>query len=161
MEEKWERPEAPPPPLFVNQPERDFVKQIGDELNERITGQEILYYPIDFDRTNFDTLYGESINKTFLAPIQIYALIAWEGYTTETGISGIDRMPAIVVHFFSRRLREDKEFEVREGDFLHYNKSFYEIQSLNEPRLVFGQEEKPIEIEAKCIKARWGTFNAE
>ena len=46
---KWEQPAAPPPPLFTGKKERDLVKQVNDELIERVIGQTILYYPIDID----------------------------------------------------------------------------------------------------------------
>ena len=33
---KWEQPAAPPPPLFAGKKERDLVKQVNDELIEKI-----------------------------------------------------------------------------------------------------------------------------
>ena len=36
---KWNRPAQPPPPLFFNEKERDLVKQVNDELIERVVGQ--------------------------------------------------------------------------------------------------------------------------
>ena len=44
---KWKQPKQPPAPLFLGKKERDLVKQINDELVERVIGQQILYYPID------------------------------------------------------------------------------------------------------------------
>jgi len=63
---EWTQPDAPPPPLFLGKKERDFVKQVNDELIERIIGQGIFYYPISMEHTNFHPLYGEAIEKTFL-----------------------------------------------------------------------------------------------
>jgi hypothetical protein len=40
---KWERPDAPPPQLFLGKKERDLVKQVNDELIERVIGQQIVY----------------------------------------------------------------------------------------------------------------------
>ena len=62
---KWEQPEAPPPPLFTGQKEKDLVKQVNDELIERVIGQQIVYYPISLEHTNFHPLYGEAIQKNF------------------------------------------------------------------------------------------------
>ena len=45
---KWEQPDAPPPPLFTGKKERDLVKQVNDEIAERIVGQQILYFAIEF-----------------------------------------------------------------------------------------------------------------
>ena len=61
MSDDWKQPEAPPPPLFLGKKERDLVKQVNDELIERVIGQQIIYYPIDVSRTNFHPLYGEAI----------------------------------------------------------------------------------------------------
>ena len=44
MSDEWKRPAAPPPPLFLGKKERDLVKQVNDELVEKIIGQQILYY---------------------------------------------------------------------------------------------------------------------
>ena len=65
-EKKWKQPLQPPPPLFLGKKERDLVKQVNDELIERVIGQQVLYYPIDLDRSNYHPLYGEAINKSFL-----------------------------------------------------------------------------------------------
>ena len=66
MADEWKKPAAPPPPLFLGKKERDLVKQVNDELIEKVIGQQILYYPIDLGTTNFHPLYGEAIEKTYL-----------------------------------------------------------------------------------------------
>ena len=66
---KWSKPTSPPPPMFFGKKERDLVKQVNDEIIERVVGQQVLYFPIDIDHTNFHPLYGEAIEKTFLPPI--------------------------------------------------------------------------------------------
>jgi len=158
---KWTQPEAPPPPLFTGQKEKDLVKQVNDELIERVIGQTIIYYPISVEHTEFHPLYGEALRKTFLPPIRVHALVAWEGYKTTTNNFGIDRRPSITIHFHKRRLVEDQELFVREGDFVYYDSTFFEIVTLTEPKLVFGDPNSTMEIAAKCIKAREGTFDAK
>ena len=41
---KWDQPAAPPPPMFFGKKVRDLVKQVNDEVSERIIGQPIAYY---------------------------------------------------------------------------------------------------------------------
>ena len=157
---KWEQPAAPPPPLFTGKKERDYVKQTNDEVIERVVGQTVLYHPVSVAHTNFHETYGEAIEKTFLPPIRIHALVEWDGLMTETGKFGVDKRSSITVHFHKRRLTEDQDLFVREGDFVRYGDIYYEIVKLIEPKLLFGQPEHRFEIQAECIRARDGLFNA-
>ena len=158
---KWSKPDAPPPPLFLGKKERDLVKQINDELVEKVIGQQILYYPIDLRATDFHELYGEAIKKTYLPPIRVYALVEFTDYSTDYMESvGIDKSWEIMIHFHKRRLEEDQDLYVREGDFVLYGDYYYEIISLSEPKLLFGQAGREFEIAAQCKRARKGLFDA-
>tara|TARA_Y100000310_G_C20565904_1_gene755470 strand:- start:289 stop:774 length:486 start_codon:yes stop_codon:yes gene_type:complete len=160
MADEWSQPSQPPPPLFLGKKERDLVKQVNDELIERIIGQQVVYYPIDLQYTKFHSLYGEAIEKTFLPPVRVYALIDWEGIQTKTDYYGVDKEASLTAHFHKRRLVEDQNLFVREGDFILYGKIHYEIVSLSEPKQLFGQIDHKMEISAKCVKAREGLFDA-
>ena len=158
---EWSQPPQPPPPLFLGEKERNLVKQVNDELIERVIGQGIFYYPISMKYTDFHRVYGEAIKKTFLPPVRVYALVVWEGYVTEMTNLGLDKRLSIKIHFHNRRITEDQDLYVREGDFVKYGDTFFEIVSWNQPRPLFGQVDNPVEIEVQCIKAREGTFNAK
>jgi len=158
--DKWSQPSAPPPPMFLGKKERDLVKQVNDELIERVIGQQVLYYPIDLEITDFHPLYGEAINKTFLTPVRVYALVEWEGPETFTDHYGVDKKASITVHFHKRRLTEDQDLFVREGDFVLYGDYYYELVTLKEPKQLFGQVDHRIEISARAIRAREGLFDA-
>jgi len=161
MANEWKRPATPPPPLFLGKKERDLVKQVNDELIEKVIGQQILYYPIDLERTNFHDLYGEAVEKTYLSPIRVYALVEWKtDITTYMESAGIDREWEIVVHFHRRRLTEDQDLFVREGDFVLYGEHYYEIVKTSEPKLLFGQAGHEFELVATCKRARKGLFDA-
>lgn len=158
---KWSRPDAPPPPLFLGKKEGDLVKQVNDELIERVIGQVIAYYPISLKDTCFHPLYEEAIEKTFLPPIRVYALVDWNGAETHTSQYGIDKTSSLDVHFHSRRLNDDQDVNVQEGDFILYNGIFYEIVKTSQPRKLFGQDNYMVEISATCIEARSGVFNGQ
>jgi len=162
MANEWERPAQPPSPLFLGEKEKNLVKQINDEIIERVVGQQLLYFAIDTETTNFHPLYGEAMNKNFLHPIRVYALVEYQGVETEfmEGI-GIDKKTGIVVKFHKRRLTEDQNLFVREGDFVRYGDIYYEIVKLNEPKALFGQIDSKFEVIADCIRARDGVFNGE
>lgn len=158
---KWTQPASPPVPLFLNSQERDFISQVNNELIEQVIGQNILYYPIDVERSNFHSMYGESIKKSFLPPIQCYCLVEQKGKVSDNLGNVIDIADNLVVHFHKRRLTEDKNLSVTPGDFLLYGQNFYEIVSLAEPRQIFGQVGRDIEVSVNCVRARDGLFNAE
>jgi len=160
-DDKWKKPDQPPPPMFFGEKERDLVKQVNDEIIERVVGQQVLYFPLDIEHTNYHPLYGEAIEKTFLPPIRVYALVEYQGVETEfmTNV-GLDKTTKINIKFHKRRLTEDQDLFVREGDFVRYGPLYYEIVKLSEPKLLFGQVENRFEIQAQCIRARDGLFNA-
>jgi len=158
---KWTRPANPPPPLFLGEKERNLVKQVNDELLERVVGQQILYLPISMEYTNFHPLYGEAIDKSFLPPVRIYALVEFESITTTTENYGLDKNNHITVKFHERRLHEDQDLCVREGDYVQYGNHFYEIVTLTEGRQLFGQVDHLFQIEAHCIKTRKGLLDLE
>ena len=157
--DEWEQPAAPPGPLFFNKKERDFVKQVQDEVTERVVAQPVLYYPLSLEHTDYHPIYGEAMEKTFLPPVRVYALVEFNGYETETSEFGVDKRASLTVHFSKRRLTEDQDLYVREGDFLLYGSFYYEIVTLNEPKQIFGQVDHKMEISAKCIRARKGLFD--
>ena len=157
---KWQRPGTPPPPLFAGKKEKDLVKQVNDEVIERVVGQTVIYYAISMEHTNFNKVYGEAIQKTFLDPVRVHALVKFESQETKSTNLGIDRIERISVYFHKRRITEDQDLFVREGDFILYGENYYEILTLEEPKWLFGQAESSFEIIAQCTRAREGLFNA-
>jgi hypothetical protein len=156
---KWVQPEQPPPPMFLGKKERDLTKQVNDELIERVIGQSLIYFPINVKNSSFHPLYGEAITKTFLRPIIIKALVKIDQDETTTEIYGLDKSAKIVVNFHKRRLTEDQDLYVREGDVVFYGLNFYEIVKLAEPRALFGQVQHKMEIQATCVRVRQGFIN--
>lgn len=158
---EWERPTQPPSPMFFGEKEKDLVKQINDEIIERVVGQQVLYFPIDVDSTDFHPIYGEAIEKNFMHPIRVFALVEYQGVeTSDMENIALDKATKIKVNFHKRRLTEDQNLFVREGDFVRFGEIFYEIVKLIEPKVLFGQPETRFEIGAECIRARDGLFNA-
>mgnify|MGYP003119804762 CR=1 FL=1 len=157
---KWSQPDAPPPPLFTGKKERDYVKQVNDELIEQVIGQTIIYYPVSVEHTQFNKVYGEAVKKTFLSPIKVNAFVVWESEDVTTTNLGVDRIERIKILFHKRRITEDQNLFVREGDFVKFSDRYYEILTLIEPRWLFGQGENSFEIAAQCVRAREGLFDA-
>lgn len=155
---KWNQPAAPPPPMFFGKKERDLVKQVNDELAERIIGQPIAYYPISLEESNFNEVYGEAMEKVSLPPVRVFAYVEVENeQTNET--YGYDYQTKLTVNFSERRITEDQNLYVRVGDFVQYGDYFYEIvRTYNDTRYYFGQVQHKFQISAECVRARDGAF---
>lgn len=159
---RWNRPDTPFPPMFLNKAEKDFVRQIGNEIAEQIIGQAILYFPIDLQTTNYHPIYGEALEKSFLNPVRVFAYVLWEGENESSADPFMaDKKARITVHFHKRRLIEDQNLFIRLGDFIQWGPRMFEIVHLEEPRQLFGQPDVNFEITAKCIQSRKGKFDAK
>jgi len=66
----------------------------------------------------------------------------------------------ITIYFHKRRLIEDQDLYVREGDFVLYGDYFYEITTITWARQLFGQIDHKFEIVATCSYSREGLFDA-
>jgi hypothetical protein len=158
---KWSQPDAPPPPMFFGKKERDLVKQVNDELAERVIGQTIAYYPISVEHSDYHNVYGESINKISLPPIRVYAYVVVENEQTNDRY-GYEYLTKLTVNFHRKRLTADQDLYVRVGDFVQYGEEFYEIvRTYNDTRYLFGQVEHKFQVTAECIKAREGNFRVK
>ena len=155
---KWSQPVAPPAPMFFGEKERDLVKQVNDELAERVVGQTIAYYPISIEDSNFNDLYGEAIEKVSLPPVRVFAYVTVDNEQLNERY-GYEYKSALTVNFHRKRLTADQDLYVRPGDFVQYGDELYEIVRLyNDTRYYFGQVDHKFQVSAECVRARRGTF---
>ena len=158
---KWTQPTAPPPPLFTGKKERDLVKQVNDELAERVLGQTIAYYSISLEESNFNQSYGEAVDKVTLPPVRVFAYVVVDNEQTNEKY-GYDYQSKLTINFNRRRLVEDQNLFVRAGDFVQYGDVFYEIvKTYNDTRYYFGQVEHKFQVSAECVRARRGLFRVK
>jgi len=144
--------------MFFGKKERELVKQVNDELAERIIGQPIAYYPISIEESNFNDIYGEAIDKVSLPPVRVYAYVEVANEQTNERY-GYDYQTSLTINFSEKRLTADQNLYVRVGDFVQYGDQFYEIvKTYNDTRYYFGQVEHKFQISADCVRARQGTF---
>jgi hypothetical protein len=144
--------------MFFGEKERNLVKQVNDELAERVIGQPIAYYPISLEESNFNETYGESQEKVSLPPVRVYAYVVVDNEQTNEKF-GYEYQTKLTVNFHRRRLVEDQNLFVRVGDFVQYGDQYYEIvRTYNDTRYLFGQVEHKFQIAAECVRARHGVF---
>ena len=158
---KWSQPAAQPAPMFFGKKERELVKQVNDELAERVIGQAVAYYPISLEESNFNTTYGEAVEKVALPPIRVYAYVVVENEQSNEKY-GYEYTNKLTVNFHRARLTADQDLYVRVGDYVQYGEKFYEIvKTYNDTRYLFGQVEHKFQISAECVEARPGAFRVE
>jgi len=91
----------------------------------------------------------------------VFALVEFTTFeTTYMENVGVDKIWEINVHFHKRRLEEDQNMYIREGDFVLYGESYYEIVKLVQNKQLFGQVNHIFETSAVCKRARKGLFDA-
>lgn len=146
--------------LFIGDQEINYFNSIGKELIQEIVGQKIIYYAVSQEYTNDDDLYGEAMTKTTYAPVEINALVAYgEPEQSVTNFS-IDTVYSLQVNFLLYELTE-RHIMPRVGDFVQYGSSFYEVQELTLPTLVYGQIDHKVNARAICRIARDGQFKVK
>jgi hypothetical protein len=126
--------------LFFTDKEKTFFTESGREITEDILQTSFLFYKIDLKKTRIHPLYGESKNKSYLPPIEIFGRINVEvnepTYQAKQGITkkGFGNLTA---HVYIEHLRELDLIErdggniiitsIKGGDFINYKGQFYRI----------------------------------
>jgi hypothetical protein len=143
--------------LFRSKHDIEYLKRVNKELVERVVGEKITYYAISnkFTRKN---IYGESKEKIFDPPIEVYALVRWKDQTIKTDRFGQDVVYEIAFFPLLDTLRE-KNLSPREGDYVEYDAKRFEITQISYPRQMLGKEEENFYIKLDCVTVREGVFN--
>tara|TARA_Y100000310_G_C20673817_1_gene811726 strand:+ start:1739 stop:2329 length:591 start_codon:yes stop_codon:yes gene_type:complete len=147
--------------LFVTNREIDLISDITSEIFKDVIGQAVYYYPISEEKTKLNDIYNESSQKIFDTPIEIRALVEYNGEAEVTTTKyGQDHVWNLTV-FFHKKDMVNKSITLRDGDFLQYGGRFFEIQKLTMPKDIYGQNENITEIRADCRIARETQFRTK
>lgn len=144
---------------FITEREHAFIARINKELIQKVSGQEISYYSIDASKSKVNSLYGEAIQKVWDAPVKIFARVLWGNESTQTTNRGVDSQYSCEVYFHKLEL-DERNVKPREGDFVEFGEVFFEITSVTQPQIVFGQVNNKIMTKCICIPSREGQFQA-
>lgn len=143
--------------LFRSKKDIAFAKRIAHELIEKIIGESVTYYAISkkFNNANF---YGESKNKIFDPPVQIYAMIEWLEQETSTTKFGQDVIYNIKINILDEHLY-NIDMDPKEGDIVEYDSKFFEVTERTSPKLFFGKENEEVGIQLLATSIRKGNFD--
>lgn len=142
--------------LFRSKKDIEFVKRINKELIEKVIGEKITYYAISkqYSETNF---YGESLEKVFDPPVEIYALVEWQDQDITTTEYGQDIIYNLRVSILNDHL-ERINMKPYEGDMVEYDDVKFEITKIELPSQIFGKAGQDIGYILNCTSVRESAF---
>lgn len=147
------------PRKFATQREIDFVNNIAKEVIQKVVGQEVIYYAILPDQTQFNDLYQEAVRKTWAKPVRVNALVRYDNLQEKTVAQGQDEVYQLEVYFHRKEL-DERNLVPRAGDFVEFGQVFYEISSVTQPQMIFGQVNNLLMKKCMCVPSREGQFAA-
>ena len=125
--------------LFFGDKEAAFFDQVGKEMTITILTESFILYRIDLQKTTSHALYGESIQKEYREPIEVFGRINVEvddpSMRTSAGITkqGMGQLTASLhlSHLEEIGILEmdgnDPVIDMRKGDFIGFKGQFYEV----------------------------------
>ena len=146
--------------LFITGKELQFFNSINKELIQRIIGQEITYYHVSIEKTVVNELYNEAIEKVVYQPVLLNALILYNAPEQTSTNFTVDTVYSIEVYMHIHEL-EERNIKPREGDFVKFGEVMYEVATLTQPQITFGQIENMVMWKATCTIARESNFKIE
>ena len=108
------------------------------QLLSRCIEQQVGYYAVDTQRTEVDTLYGESDAKFFLDPVIIDCLVTYTEQQADARVKLPDTGRTITVSFWKQFLI-DLDVVPMKGDFIFWNDDYFEITSVIESMYFTGK----------------------
>jgi hypothetical protein len=126
--------------LFITPREINFINDLGKEIVKDVIGQFIYYYPISTTKSNVHEIYEESTKKVFENPIRLGCLVKYEPQEIRANKFGSEEFYTIEVYVQSRDLL-DKQLQVEEGDFFSYGSVFFEVITVPDSNIIYGEVE--------------------
>ena len=135
-----------------------YINDVNTELLELVALQKIVYFAIENSLTPTHRLYGESSEKRFRAPVEVFCrvqfnepMVVSNQFTTETQYS--------LDVFMQKRRVIELNLVPRIGDFLQFDKKYFEITTVTEPQLIAGLPDFKMGYNLACKIAREQVFS--
>lgn len=146
-------------PKFISPRDVTFMKGIARELVDDVIQTIVVLFKINLNETKVN-LYGESLNKTWLPGIELFALIDKDVQTTDNDGFGSDRVQTVQIKL-DRFMCEEKNAYPEIGDAIYFDNSYYEVQNTNEVQFVGGQPYNNFSIVVDTVMVSKATLNIE
>lgn len=138
-------------PLFGSSRDSLLVKHFNKELISRWISVEIAFYKFALPETEM-TIYNESSKKVYYNPVRFFALINKEDINVNDVDTGID-ISQIVTFSFLRDDLKDLDIVMEEGDIIHFDEKYYEIDNTQSTQYWLGRnpDTLPITTEGRSL----------
>ena len=146
---------------FVSARDNRIIDQFNKELVEDVIGQTAILYKINAYNTKTN-IYGESVGsgKNYNKGVQLPCIITHEDIDWNLDLFGPDSGQNVTFAFLRNMLIE-KCVLPEVGDILNWNYAYFEINSINENKLLGGDAEKNHDLQAICHMTRRSKLNLE
>lgn len=121
---------------------RDFnlLVNINRELLHDIVEQEVLYYKLSLNDTEFN-IYGESLEKSYQTAVKLNCLITRGDQVIDIQEYGPD-LGREATFAFLRPDLEDKVVVPEVGDIVMWHEDYYEVDTVRENQLFVGRDKE-------------------
>jgi len=143
--------------LFITPREIDFINDLGKEIMKDVVGQLIYYYAISKVKSNVHEIYEEAPEKVFENPIALDALVKYMPQEVRANKFGSEDYYTIEAYVQERDLI-DKGIVVLEGDFFSYGTVFFEVVTVPDSNIIYGEVEHKGFVTITGKQARKGQF---
>ena len=146
---------------FVSDRDNLIIDQFNKELIEDVIGQTCTIYKINAYNTKTN-IYGESVGggKNYNVGVQLPCIITASDIDWNVDLFGPDSGQNVTFAFLRNMLIE-KCVLPEVGDIIDWNYAYFEINSINENKLLGGDAEKNHDLEAICHMTRRSKLNLE
>ena len=144
--------------LFFGPRVMQFFNDVNVVLTEMASNQSILYWAVEKDLSDVNSLYGESENKVTRNPVQVFCRISLDEVVTMSGQFGTEQKRKIEAYIPKDRLTE-LGLIARIGDYLTWDNASFEIIDAQVPQFVFGAPEAKISLIITAISTREDIFS--
>jgi hypothetical protein len=143
-------------PLFGSGRDASLMRHLNKELINDIVNTEIIFHKISSEDTKVN-IYGESLKKTFYAPVRINCLINRQEKETFGDEDFMDFTRTIRFAFLRDTLVELGTY-VTEGDILEWDTEFYELSRVFSNQLWVGRNPETLPA---TVSSGFGEFGYE
>ena len=146
--------------LFFTPREMELFNDYNTELLGIIAQTGIIYYRIEPDSSDPNSIYGESEVKVTRDPVQVYSWVMLDEPETETNSFTVDTRRRIEIYMHKDRLTE-LDLVPRMGDFVGYDNQYFEILRAFVPNFVFSYPQTKLGVIVRCLSGREGVFDPD